>query len=295
MRLASRMISRSWRPGASLLAAAWVSLAAPAHASESTQQCLGAYEAGQRLRQAGDLVTAASELRVCGGPACPVRMQSDCQRWLDDVERSLPTVVFRVRDARGVRLSNVTVSIDGSAPRRLDGRALLMNPGEHRMVFEHPGYQPLETPVFVTEGEKLEPREVTLEALVSVEPQEHLLAVDPREAEGARARDDIGSVSVWPLALGAVGLIGGAGFVYFGVRAKSGETDLERCSPGCSQSHVDGVKSDYLWSNVSLGVGLTGLVGAGLWLLLDDSPRQTSQTPRHSVQIGRTPSWVVRF
>jgi hypothetical protein len=102
-------------------------------------------------------------------------------------------------------------------------------------------------------------------------------------------------VSPWPLALGAIGVVGTAGFVYFGVRAKSGETDLEGCSPDCSQAHVDDVKSDYLWSNVSLGVGLAGLVGAGLWLLLDEPSAGAATTPRQGVQLGRTVSWVTRF
>lgn len=271
---------------------------ARAEASESTQQCLGAYEAGQRLRQTGDLITAAGELRVCGGPACPVRMQGDCQRWLDDVERSTPTVIFRVRDAHGEQLANVTVSIDGASAKRLDGRALLMNPGEHRIVFEHPGFQSLETPVFVTEGEKLEPREVTLEPLVGLDPADHLL---PRDAtsgmsDAARAPAEAGSsVSAWPLALGAVGVLGGAGFVYFGVRAKSGETDLEQCSPDCTQAHVDDVKRNYLWSNVSLGVGLAGLLGAGLWLVLDEPSAQGSASPRHAVRVGSITTWVTRF
>ena len=286
------------RAGVLALAALGVFPAARAGASESTKQCLGAYEAGQRLRQAGDLITAAGELRVCGGPACPVRMQGDCQRWLDDVERSTPTVIFRVRDAHGEQLANVTVSVDGSAPKRLDGRALLMNPGEHRILFEHPGFQSLETPVFVTEGEKLEPREVTLEALVTLDPSDHLLPQDaaPGVSDGERAPVDASSsVSAWPLALGAVGVLGGAGFVFFGVRAKSGETDLEQCSPDCTQSHVDGVKRDYLWSNVSLGVGLAGLVGAGLWLLLDEPSGRATATPRHAVRVGTTTTWITRF
>lgn len=271
--------------------------AAPARASDSTNQCLGAYEAGQRLRQAGDLVNAAGELRVCGGPACPVRMQGDCQRWLDDVERSIPRVIFRVRDARGEQLAHVSVSVDGGPRRRLDGRALLMNPGEHRVVFEHPGHQILETPVFVTEGEKLEPRDVTLESLVRVDHDEALLPTGAvvGDGDGLRAADPGPAISPWPLALGAIGVVGGAGFVYFGVRAKSGETDLERCSPDCSQAHVDDVKRDYVWSNVSLGVGLAGLVAAGLWLLLDEPPAQAATTPRHGVQLGRTASWVTRF
>lgn len=278
------------------VAAFVISAAAAASASDSTQACLGAYEAGQRLRQAGDLVNAAGELRVCGGPACPVRMQGDCQRWLDAVERSTPMVIFRVRDARGEQLSNVTISIDGAAPRRLDGRALSMNPGEHRVVFEHPGFQLLETPVFVTEGEKLEPRDVTLEPLVRFEHDSALLP-EPLEGESDALRplEPAPSISPWPLALGAIGVVGGAGFVFFGVRAKSGETDLEGCSPDCSQAHVDDVKRDYLWSNVSLGVGLAGLVGAGLWLVLDEPAAQASTAPRHGVRLGRTASWVTRF
>jgi hypothetical protein len=206
-------------------------------------------------------------------------------------------VIFRVRDPRGEQLANVTVSIDGAAPRRLDGRALLMNPGEHRVVFEHPGYQLLETPVFVTEGEKLEPRDITLATLLRIDTGEALLPGPPLAGEGEimRAAEPGPAISPWPLALGAIGVVGGAGFAYFGVRAKSGETDLERCSPDCSQAHVDDVKRDYLWSNVSLGVGLAGLVGAGLWLILDEPAAQTSTTPRHGVQLGRTASWVTRF
>ncbi|HTV18966.1 MAG TPA: hypothetical protein VMG12_09855 [Polyangiaceae bacterium] len=297
MRLARREIP-TLRAGLLAAAALGVFPAARAEASESTKQCLGAYEAGQRLRQAGDLITAAGELRVCGGPACPVRMQGDCQRWLDDVERSTPTVIFRVRDAHGEQLANVTVSIDGAAAKRLDGRALLMNPGEHRIVFEHPGFQSLETPAFVTEGEKLEPREVTLEPLVSLDPADHLLPQDavPGMSDAERVPAAGGSsISAWPLALGAVGVLGGAGFVYFGVRAKSGETDLEQCSPDCTQASVDGVKRDYLWSNVSLGVGLAGLLGAGLWLVLDEPSGQASATPRHAVRVGSTTTWVTRF
>ncbi len=277
----------------------------PAHATSSTDQCLDAYEAGQRLRQAGDLVGAAGELLACGGPACPVRMQGDCQRWLDAVERSTPTVVFRVRSSDGELLTNVTVSIDGGAPRMLDGRALLINPGEHIILFERAGHRPLRTPVFVTEGEKLEPREVTLESLVDLAPSASLLDVsagelppanDPGDRLRQPAREPSRALSPWPLALGAVGLAGGAGFVVFGVRAKNGETDLDQCTPDCSRAQVDDVKRDYLWSNVSLGVGLAGVVGAGLLLLFDEPPPDGSaKTPRHALELGATTRWVTRF
>jgi hypothetical protein len=232
-------------------------------------------------------------------------MQGDCQRWLDAVERSTPTVVFRVRRADDQLLTNVTVSIDGAAPRLLDGRALLINPGEHVMLFERAGYRPLRTPVFVTEGEKLEPREVTLQPLVDLAPSPSLLGLDTGELPSGGgsgelvsqpAREPSRALSPWPLALGAVGLAGGAGFVVFGVRAKNGETDLDQCSPDCSQSQVDDVKRDYLWSNVSLGLGLAGVVGAGLLLLFDEPPPDGSaSSPRHALELGETTRWVTRF
>jgi hypothetical protein len=276
-----------------------LSWSARARASDSVDQCLVAYEAGQELRRAGDLVEAAEQLLSCGGPACPVRMQADCQRWLDDVERATPAVVFRVRDTRGVALANVSISIDGAPPRRLDGRALAMNPGEHHVVFQRDGYEPLRTPVFVTEGEKLERREVTLADFVSLERD----ALAPAESELGRGVEGEATAapllpphSAWPLALGGVGLAGAAGFVFFGVRAQSGEADLEQCTPNCTQATVDDVKRDYLLSNVSLGVGLAGLVGAGLWLLLDHTPADGSgASPRHAVGLGSTPRWIVRF
>jgi len=277
-----------------LLGAGFVSSAS---ASESTAACLEAYDAGQRSRHEGDLVSAADEFLVCGGPACPARMQRDCQRWLDDVERSIPAVVFRVRDDAGNLLRDVSVSIDGGAPRRLTGRALLMNPGEHEVVFESAGCRPLRTPVFVTEGEKLEPREVTLATFAAAALQQRAVQLPSAgvtlEPPGAAAEEPSRSTLAWPLAAGALGLLGGAGFVYFGIAAKHGESDLERCTPNCSQARVDDIKQDYLVSNVSLGISLVGLVGAGLLLLLDEPAPGAANAS--GLTLGPTPSWNARF
>jgi hypothetical protein len=269
-------------------------------ASDGVEQCLQAYEAGQRLRQSGDLVRSAEELLVCGGPACPVRIQADCQRWLDDVERSMPAVVFRVRDVEGHPLADVSVSIDGGAPRRLDGRALGMNPGEHEVVFECAGYQPLVTPVFVTEGEKLEPRPVTLQSIAGAVLRRGAPAVSAgpavEHAEAVPLAPPAHASLAVPLAAGAVGALGATGLIYFGVRAKNGEADLQQCTPNCSQSRVDGVKRDYLLSNVSLGVGIAGLAGAAILLLLDEPvPAGASAAPRHSIELGTVTRWVTRF
>jgi hypothetical protein len=299
---------RSFRRARARLVSALIaaSLTSSAAATEGTQQCLVAYEDGQRLRQAGDLVASADRLLSCGGPACPVRMQGDCQRWLDEVRRSIPTVVFRVRDAAGTLLTHARVSIDAGPWQRLEGRAILMNPGEHVAVFEHPEYRSLRTPVFVTEGEKLEPHDVVLQRLGDP-------AATPRSSAGAAAalqldRGHVPPASVprpgaarssvaWPIAAGAIGALGGAGFAFFGLAAKRGERDLERCTPDCARAQVDGVKSDYLVSNVSLGVGVVGLATAALLLLLraDDSSDPLQGQSEQTLDLGTTPGYAVRF
>jgi hypothetical protein len=230
-------------------------------------------------------------------------MQRDCQRWWDEVQRSLPTVVFRVRGADNASLSGASIAIDGAAAQPLDGRALQMNPGQHLVVFEHPGYAPLRTPVFITEGEKLEPHDVTLTALsevgrppLSAQPQQPSrpsmsVPMDPAPPGARVTRSWTG-----PVAAGAVAALGGVGLAYFGSSAKSGEQALDRCTPDCSQGSVDAVKRDYLMANLSLGIGVAALVGAGLMLLLDDGGSASTNSgsgasaPATSAAFG-----VVRF
>ncbi|MEY2932334.1 MAG: hypothetical protein RL033_3083 [Pseudomonadota bacterium] len=295
-----------------LLAASCLLRAERASAEEKPAQCLAAYEDAQVLRRQGDLVSSAQQLLACGGPACPVRMQRDCQRWWDEVQRSLPTVVFRVRGPNSEALANATIAIDGAPARALDGRAVQMNPGQHEVVFAHSGYAPLRTPVFITEGEKLEPHDIALAALGGDAPA--ALGSDVPAALGGDApaargrallapasRDEGPSSHVlptrrnWtgPIAAGAIAALGGVGLAYFGSSARGGEDALERCTPGCGQGSIDGVKRDYLWANVSLGVGVAALLGAGLILLLDDggdAAQSAASGPRPSTTFG-----VVRF
>jgi hypothetical protein len=265
-------------------------LATSAAASDGRNECVQAYEDGQRLRQTGALVEAESRLLACGGPECPVRMQRDCQGWLDDVRRSIPTVIFRVRDETGSVLGNVRLSIDDGPWQRLDGRAVLMNPGEHVVAFERTGYEPRRTPVFVTEGEKLEPREIFLTPLATPQPASSARTeLHPSSDEtSAKVLRQGRSASHWvlPVAAGAVGVLGAASFGYFGLQAIHDERALDRCTPNCSQDQVDDVRRQYRVSNVSLGVSIVGLVAAGVWLLLDEAGQDASVTAWHPTGVG---------
>jgi len=111
-------------------------LAAPARASDKAA-CLEAASNGQTLRDAHKLVAARDQFRACAAAACPGVVQSDCARWLDAVERALPTVVVGARDRSGHDLVDVTVSVDGHPfVSRIDGHAVPIDPGPHSFHFE---------------------------------------------------------------------------------------------------------------------------------------------------------------
>jgi hypothetical protein len=60
---------------------------------------------------------------------------------------------------------------------------------------------------------------------------------------------------------------------------------------------VDGVKSDYLVSHVSLGAGVVGLAAAALLLLLrtDDPSDPMRGQSEPTLELGTTPGYAVRF
>jgi hypothetical protein len=228
-------------------------------------RCLVAYEDGQRQLKEGDLTAARSSFLVCSSRACPRAMHGDCEAWLDQVWASLPTVVLRAVGPDGEVLTGARAQIDGQPARALDGRALALNPGQHELVLEHEGRRVVRQ-IFVVEGEKLSRRDVA----IGTGPDGAAAAAVP----GAAARTDPkgapgSSLDVPKLASGAIGLAGVAGFAYFGWRARAGEDDLLRCSPDCSQSAIGAVQRDYRLTNVSIGVGLVGVVTLATLLLLD--------------------------
>src|SRR5689334_19729960 len=73
---------------AGLLASPIVRAAGP-----DKDECAFAYEAGQRLRQRGQLRSARAELTKCAQPSCPAVLAPDCKRWADEVASSLPTII----------------------------------------------------------------------------------------------------------------------------------------------------------------------------------------------------------
>jgi hypothetical protein len=298
----------SMRLGWALLGVSLCSFFAPrgaaAREGDPKQECLAAYEDAQRSRKRGELVLAAEKLNFCASPACPRAMQPDCEQWLREVEESVPTVVFDVRSQSGESLAGASLAIDAGEMRVLDGRALRMDPGEHELAFSAPGYEPLERRFLAIEGNKLQVQQIALAPLLRPSPiaSADLAGRLPApERPGPRPSAPTTSSRRTPLlvslvASAALTLAGGAGFAYFGLRARSGDSALAACSPDCARTQIDRVKQDYLFANIAFGATTIGGLATGtLFVISRADAGTTSSALRSTLRIGPTMVWTTAF
>ncbi len=223
------------------IAAGWP---AAALAAPTKQECVAAFEEGQRLRAKGAFTAALRNFQTCAEGSCPEMTKGDCATWLAEVEGSLPTLSFVVVDQGGKDVSVVRVTVDGKPVlERLDGKALAVDPGPHQLLFEAPGQPPLKVEIVVREGEKNRRVEVRL---------------------GAPEQPRSGKVSPATWALGAVGLVGLSVFGVLGGLGVAEKSDAETsCSPGCSDDVVGSIRTKFIAADVALTIGLLSL-GAGV-------------------------------
>jgi hypothetical protein len=137
-------------------------------AEPSVGDCLAAAESALKLRGEHKLRKAREQLLVCGAPSCPAMVRADCTRGVDDVNQLLPSIAFSVRMGDGQELASVRVTMDGEVlAERLDGSALVVDPGSHEFSFVAPGQPAVTRNLLVHEGEKARRESVMVGAPVA--------------------------------------------------------------------------------------------------------------------------------
>lgn len=198
--------------------------------------CLEASSQAQVLRDAHKLVETRAKLRICSHQECPTVVQQDCAAWLEEVERSLPTVVLSATDGAGRPLVNVTVSVDGKVVQnQLDGLAMTLDPGPHRLRLEAVTGAFYDRRIVVAESEKKRLINVVLGKPTEVAPPED--ATKSMETPPDMPTDDMTPATSGGSALrtaafvvGSVGLAGLVVGTVFGVLAV-GSKDQAGCTP----------------------------------------------------------------
>lgn len=259
-----------------------------AAADPTTSNCLAANEQSIALLNVAHLRAARAQMLVCADPSCPADVRAECVRRISEVDVSIPTIVFGVKDAMGNDAAAAKVTMDGEVLSDwLEDTAISLDPGVHVFVFEAPGLRPLTKQMVVREGEK-DRREVV--QLLSPTPAPGALPASSSLTDRpvppsptTPPRQGIGMQRVLALVAGGVGVAGVAVGTVFGLESMSKHDDaVKACPAGCADQN--GVT---LWnqarsagdlSTVGFVVGAVGLAGgAVLWF----TARSSEETGVH--------------
>ncbi len=264
------------------------SIAGAARADEKAA-CVAAYEDAQTLRSKSQLRAAHEKLLVCAAQTCPKVVFEQCAGWLDEVEKSIPTVNFAVTDEQGKDLVDVTVSFDGAVLKKgLDGKSIGVDPGPHKFKFESPGRAPIEQDVLVREGEKSRVIDATWKGVAKPG------GGSGDATKGAGASGDAGpraklSPAFW--VLGGVGVVGLGLFGTFGglgLSQKSKDAGAGGCAPRCTDAEVSSIRTKFIAADVSLSIGLASLAGAGVFGILAATSGSKSAKPKSATSLTVT-------
>ena len=96
------------------MAAAVLAQGAAQAAPDEREQCATSAEQAQQMRDEGKYRRAREQMLFCARETCPGPIKSDCSKWLSELDRDAPTVVFGARDSKGSDVLDVSVSMDGA-------------------------------------------------------------------------------------------------------------------------------------------------------------------------------------
>lgn len=230
---------------AGLVALGLACCAWPARAgSPSAQECIDANENAIKLRKAHQLLAAREQFDTCARDACPAEIRTECAARLKDVNDEIPTIVFEAVDAQGNDLSQVEVEVDGKLlVDHLDGSALPLDPGTHRVRFEAPNLPSVTKTIVLHQAEKSRHERLMLGAPKAPEPRKEP-SQEPSKEPGPGSGASQRTLGLVAAGAGVVGLALGG---YFGLRANSAWSDSKAaCSSStCAPSDYATAVSDH--------------------------------------------------
>lgn len=260
-----------------------------AHA-DARKACVEAADHGQDLRDKGKLTEAKQAFVTCARDECPSMVSRQCTTWLTEVEREIPTVNIRARDAQNRDLVDVNVIVDDVlVTSALDGRPMQVNPGVHTFKYQHQGDADVQQQLVIRSGEKdrlLDVRFGAAKAPVAAStPAAQAAPTGAPATEGEEKRG-----FRFPVFAGVTLGIGLASFVGMGVLIGTTASDVNAmratCAGSCKQSDVDWANTRIILANVAMGVGIAGVGLSVLSIIIANVGGHPSAKTAWQVQIG---------
>ncbi len=266
----------------------------PRVAWADAKTCSASHASGQREVKAGRLRLASELFTTCGSDeSCPDQIRTECTEFLESVRQTIPTVILSVIDDAGNDVSNVRVfSTDELLTEQLDGRAIELDPGKHRLRFVLPWGDVLSSDVLIREGEKNRLVEVRLPKKGGAPADEAEPATEPSTPSKPA---EAGSTPVAAYVATGLAVVGFGTFAGFAIAGNSQKNELEACAPSCSggdRGRYDDMKRSYLIADVGLGVGAVSTVVAAVLFVTSGQTSSEGERaakrrePRAGVKIG---------
>jgi hypothetical protein len=284
-----RMLKRMIQVGA--CAAVLVVTMRPAHSAPAA--CVNAWRNGDNLVKVGKLRAAKTSMLKCAHYTCGSNLAKECSRRVVEIEGDIPTIVPVVKDESGEAITEIDMVMDGEVlVNRIDGKAVMVDPGAHEFTFRTSrGYVLGSYKTVILQGQRNRTVEVTLRsegemplvktrvppgALVAASmPQNNggrrvgtpeLNLVPDEEEEGGRR------LTTGTLAMAGIGALGVAGYALASYTGNRENRALNDCTPMCNPAAVDRVQKLYQGGKIALGVGVAALLGAS-YLYLTSAPK----------------------
>jgi hypothetical protein len=262
------LIAARWGVGAALIAVGAFASPARAEPLDEKEICASAFERGQELELAGRLNDARAAFVRCAAATCPLVLTPPCLKAAQRLDGEIPSIVIAARSSEGEEVSDARVLIDGELrAERLDGRALALDPGPHRLRIERLGSPAAEREIQIRVGERNRLIEVSFADPRAAEP-----ALGPAAPKPAPEQPSPKSTSKTPalvaLAVGGVGVSVGA---VAGALALSNKLDLDRACPTratCDPSRGGQIAAMKAQSTVSTVGFVAGAAGIALGVVL---------------------------
>lgn len=231
-----------------------------------TQACVDAAEKGQVLRDGGQFLRARETLLACVSDTCPKAVRADCQTWVEQLEREIPSFLPSAKTPEGEDLADVNVFLDDKPiSARLDGRSVLADVGPHKIRFEAAGYRSVTHSIVLQTGQKNRLIEVKLEKAASDVP-----AVADAHAPSRPLPWLLGGVAV-------VTAVGAAGFAVAGVSARD-DLSSQPCglAQTCTSDELRPIRSKLLIADVLGAVAILAGAASVYLFVTQPSPRSPS-------------------
>ncbi len=265
-----------------------------ASAEVTKDQCVDANTRAQSLRREGKFGAARDQLALCMNARCPEVVRDDCTQRFDELERAQPTLVFDVKDSAGEDVLLVHVSIDGLPINEpLDGRALVVDPGEHAFTFDAPGGPPTIRRFVLKEGEKARRERIVVAAAAPRTWPSQAATPKPPAAPGGPSPGPTQRTT--GLILGVAGLAGvGVGAVFGALTIDDSSNARSECRSSASCSNHEQAVVDHDRAVTAGTISTVGFLAGGallvsgivVWLT---SPRR-AESPSGLAAIRLSPS-----